>query len=206
MPRRQPRRPSIGLNSCSSCTRCLIFSTGMPSFFARSFCWSLVVRQELVQRRIEEADGRREAFQRLEDADEVLALIRQQLGERLFARLERLGEDHLAHRVDAIAFEEHVLGAASGRCRRRRTRGVARSAPGVSALVRTVIRVAFGAPLHQLREVLERAALLGLGVVLDQALDRLRTRAVLIWPGIDLAGRAVDRKLVAFVEDLAVRP
>jgi hypothetical protein len=26
--------------------------------------------------------------------------------------LERLGEDHLAHRVDAVAFEEHVFGAA----------------------------------------------------------------------------------------------
>ena len=34
------------------------------------------------------------------------------LASAAFALLERLGEDHLAHRVDAIAFEEHVLGAA----------------------------------------------------------------------------------------------
>jgi hypothetical protein len=39
------------------------------------------VREELVQRRVEEADGGREAFQRLEDADEVRLLVRRELGE-----------------------------------------------------------------------------------------------------------------------------
>ena len=39
MPRRQPRCPSIGLNSCSSWTRRAIFSTATPSFCASSFCW-----------------------------------------------------------------------------------------------------------------------------------------------------------------------
>jgi hypothetical protein len=41
-----------------------------PSFLASSAC-ALVVRQELVERRIEQADGRREALEGLEDADEV---------------------------------------------------------------------------------------------------------------------------------------
>ena len=89
----------------------MIFSTGTPIFFARSSCCALVVRQELVQRRIEEADGGREALERLEDAGEVLALIGQQLGQRGLAVVDVVGEDHLAHRVDAVAFEEHVLGA-----------------------------------------------------------------------------------------------
>jgi DNA-binding MarR family transcriptional regulator len=101
------------------------------------------VRQELVQRRVEEADRRRIALQRAEDAGEVLALIRQQLGQRAFPLLERLGEDHLAHRVDAVALEEHVLGAAEADADgAERDRVLVCS--GVSALVRTLMRVAVG--------------------------------------------------------------
>ena len=41
-----------------------------------------------------------------------VALQRQQLGQRGAPRLDRLGEDHLAHRLDLALAEEHVLGAA----------------------------------------------------------------------------------------------
>ena len=41
-----------------------------------------------------------------------LALHRQQLGERGAAALLVVGEDHLAHGDDAVAVEEHMLGAA----------------------------------------------------------------------------------------------
>ena len=44
-----------------------------------------VVRQELVQRRIEQADRHRLAVHRAEQAVEVVALERQQLGQRLLA-------------------------------------------------------------------------------------------------------------------------
>ena len=47
-----------------------------------------------------------------QDALEVAALHGQDLGERALAALEVVGEEHLAHGVDAIALEEHVLGAA----------------------------------------------------------------------------------------------
>src|SRR5436189_164837 len=49
---------------------------------------------------------------RAEDPGEIVALVRQQFRERRLPRLERVGEDHLAHRVDAVPLEEHVLGAA----------------------------------------------------------------------------------------------
>ena len=118
------------------------------------------VRQELVQRRIEEADRRRIALERAEDAGEVLALVRQQLGQRRLPRLERLGEDHLAHRVDAIALEEHVLGAAQAdadRAERDRVlRLLGRVGVGAHAHARRLI-----APLHQLLEALELLGLLG---------------------------------------------
>ncbi len=62
----------------------------------------LGVRQELVERRVEEANRRRVALQRPEDAGEVLALIRQQLGERGLARLDRSrpGSSPASHRCD----------------------------------------------------------------------------------------------------------
>jgi hypothetical protein len=43
------------------------------------------MRHEFVKRGIEQADGGRKTFEGLEDAGEVFALIRQQLGERFFA-------------------------------------------------------------------------------------------------------------------------
>ena len=70
------------------------------------------LRQELVQRRIDGADRDRLAVHRLEDAVEVVALHRQQLGERRPAILLVVGEDHPLHDRNAPLAEEHVLGAA----------------------------------------------------------------------------------------------
>src|SRR5688500_19409295 len=43
---------------------------------------------------------------------EVLLLVREELRERLLARDDVLGEDHLADRTDPLLVEEHVLGPA----------------------------------------------------------------------------------------------
>ena len=72
----------------------------------------LGVRQELMQRRIEQPDGHRQALHDFEQFDEIGALHRQQFRQRGAARLLVLGEDHLAHGADAGFLEEHVLGAA----------------------------------------------------------------------------------------------
>ena len=71
----------------------------------------LGVGQEFMKRRIEEADGGREAFQRLENAGEVGALEWQELSEGFAAALFIRGENHLAHRINTIALKEHVLRA-----------------------------------------------------------------------------------------------
>ncbi len=68
--------------------------------------------QEFMQRRIEQADGDRQARHDLEQLDEILALHGQQLGQRGAAAVLLVGEDHLAHGDDAVGVEEHVLGAA----------------------------------------------------------------------------------------------
>ena len=82
------------------------------------------VRHELVQRRIEGADRHRTLAHHAEDADEVVALHRQELGERLLAVGDGVREDHLAHRRDAVAAEEHVLRAAEADALRAELDGV----------------------------------------------------------------------------------
>ena len=65
-----------------------------------------------MERRIQEADGHRAAVHRLVHGLEVALLIGQDLGQGLLAVLDVVGNDHLAHGLDAVALEEHVLGAA----------------------------------------------------------------------------------------------
>ena len=101
-----------------------------------------VLRQELVKRRVEKANRARPTFQRLENADEVLSLQRQEFAERplvlrdrvggllvlparllqrgqlfdpllLTKPLHRLGdEDQPSEGDDPVSLEEHVLGSA----------------------------------------------------------------------------------------------
>ena len=68
--------------------------------------------QEFVQRGIEQADGHRQARHDLEQVSEILPLHGQQLGERMATTRLVIREDHLAHGHDAVALEEHMLGAA----------------------------------------------------------------------------------------------
>ncbi|MPL94795.1 hypothetical protein SDC9_40953 [bioreactor metagenome] len=70
-----------------------------------------VVRQELMQRRVEEPDADRLARHDVEERDEVGALHRQQTLERDAPVVRRVGKDHLPHQRQAILVEEHVLGA-----------------------------------------------------------------------------------------------
>ena len=69
-------------------------------------------RQELVQRRVEQADRHREPGHRLEDPLEVALLHRKQPLERRAALLLVAGEDHLAHDREPVLGHEHVLGPA----------------------------------------------------------------------------------------------
>ena len=72
----------------------------------------LALGQELMQRRIDRADGDRLAFHGLEHAVEILALQRQQLVQRGAPIGFVVGEDHPLDDRDAAFAEEHVLGAA----------------------------------------------------------------------------------------------
>src|SRR5213075_3016483 len=69
IPSRQPRCPSIGLNSCSSCTRRNLLS-GDAEFICQLILLGVIVRQKFVKRRIEKPDRGGQSFQLSENSDE----------------------------------------------------------------------------------------------------------------------------------------
>jgi hypothetical protein len=139
-------------------------------------------RQKLVERRIEEADRDGQPAHLSKEADEVFALEREQLRQRGGAAARVVGQDHLAHPLDALLFEEHVLRAAEadplGPERTRRAR-VER-------------RVRVGADLHRPRCVGPRHELAEL------AAQRRAHGGHLA--GVDVAAAAVDRDDVALLQ------
>src|SRR5688572_385758 len=68
--------------------------------------------KKFVQWRVEQANPDRIPVHRFEDSLEVRALHRQQLRQRAASAGCVPGDDHLPHGSDAVALEEHVLGAA----------------------------------------------------------------------------------------------
>src|SRR3546814_10647185 len=65
-----------------------------------------------MQRRVEQADGDRQARHHAENLGEIAALLGEQFRKRGAAPVLAVGEDHLAHRGDARGVEEHMLGTA----------------------------------------------------------------------------------------------
>ena len=157
-----------------------------------------VVRQELVQRRVEGADGDRPLAHHPEDAGEVAALDGQELGEGLLALFTSGGQDHLAHGDDAVAAEEHVLGAAQADALGAEGDRVGRlvGLVGVGADEQLTLLVR---PPHDLGVVAVRLALVGLHRALEQHLQHLG-RARLELADDDLADEAVDRDPVALFD------
>ena len=70
------------------------------------------VREEFVQRRVEQSDCYGQTLHCLEDSLEVFSLVGQELFECLFAFGEVACENHFADGVDSVALEEHMFCAA----------------------------------------------------------------------------------------------
>ena len=156
--------------------------------------------QELVQRRIDRPDRHRAAVHRLEHAVEVVALQRQQLVERLAAVGFVVGQDHLLDDRDAAFAEEHVLGAAqadAARAERVGELGLVRLI-GVGADVERPLLVR---PRQDLLEAAVDVRRLGLHLAGDDLQDLARLGRDLA--DLDLAGEAVERHPVAFLDGLA---
>ena len=183
------------MNSCSDSTRALDALGGDAELLGQRLLAVCIVRQELVQRRIDGADRHRPSAHDAEDALEVAALQRQQLGERGAPRAGGVGQDHLAHRLDLALAEEHVLGAAEadalGAEGQRRAALIRLIGVGAHAHPAGLVR-----PGHELGvELIRRGVFRRQRFVDHDAQDLARLRGD--EPAEHLAGGAVDRQLVA---------
>ena len=109
----------MGLNSCKLLTRLLdVLALARP--FSTPDLSAPRLRAAEIRATADRGNGWSPGspFNALENPDEIFALIRQQFRQRLFAVLHVVGQDHLAHGVDAIAFKEHMLRAAQADARR----------------------------------------------------------------------------------------
>ena len=159
------------------------------------------VGQELVERRIEQAHGDREALHGLEDAFEVGLLHGEQALEGALALGGVRRQDHPPDQHDPVLGEEHVLGAAQADplgAQGARGAGVA----GVSALARTRRRRARSAQARTSTKAAAAGRRLG---ALEQVAQHLALPGRQL-AGDHLAGGAVDRQGVALVEDPAADP
>ena len=203
MPRRQPRKPSIGLNSCSSLHALGDLLDRDAQLLRQIVLRAVVVRQEFMQRRIEEANRRRQAFQLFEDADEVFLLIRQQLGQRRFAVVDVAPPESSRAWRRCDRLRRTCARCGKGRCRVAPNATALAVCSGVSALVRTCRRVTLPHQSISLLEHLIGLAFLGIERFLDQHLDDFRSGGRQL-ARINFAGRAVDGEEIAFLEDRAI--
>ena len=141
--------------------------------------------QELMERRVEEADGDGLAHHGLVDLLEVLLLHGLDLGQSPLALLHGVGDDHLADGGDTVGIKEHVLGAAQAHALGAEVLGLTGVLGGVGVGADLEVTELVG-PVH---DALELAGDLGLGGV--QAL------------AVDVAGGAVQADPVAFLIGLA---
>ena len=137
--------------------------------------------QELVERGIQETDGNRTAFHDLVQSLEVTLLIGQDLGQSSLTGLNVLGNDHLAHSLDTLALEEHVLGTAQADALCTEVAGLLGVTRGVSVGVNLQL-TELVRPAHEAAEVAGNGSRSG-G-------DGLT---------VDVAGGAVDGNVVALV-------
>ncbi len=140
-------------------------------------------RQELMQRRIEQADDDRVAVHGPEETFKVAALHGQQQIQRRLAACLAAGRDHLLHDGQTFFFEEHVLGAAE-----------ADAFGAVAAGTLCILRIVGIGPDTQLANLVGPTEQgLQLGLILKVRILGLKLADE------DLAGAAVDAQPVAFV-------
>ena len=131
------------------------------------------VRQEFVQGRIEQADGRGQSVERAEDAGEVAPLVGEKFRHGRFAAFLRVGQDHLAHRVDAVALKEHMFRAAKADALRAESHRVG-DLVGLVRVGADLQAAELVRPGHELRVDAVGGALLRVERLFDQDLDDFR--------------------------------
>ena len=152
-------------------------------FFGQILLRRVVVRQEFVQRRIEEADRRRQALQFPEDADEIVASGTAAFWPAPFSGLPGCRPESFRAWRQCGCPRRTCARCGTGRCPWRRTRSALAACSGVSALVRTCSLVTLRHQSISLLEHLVGRAFLGHRAISRPAPGRFPTRRSCISPG-----------------------
>ncbi len=94
---------------CQRIHTLLDFLYAYAHFLSHGLLTCQIVRYELVERWVEQADVHVATIHSLEDAVEVSLLIWEELGKCFFTTLHRICQNHLAHRNNLLIIKEHVL-------------------------------------------------------------------------------------------------
>ena len=171
---------------------------GNAEFFRKVKLLLFRLRKKFVQRRVEQANRCRQAFQLTENAFKVAALIREQLVDGGATPFQIRRENHFAHGVDTIAFEEHVFRAGKPDALRAESNRDSRLRRCVRVRAHAEARYLF-TPRHQLSEIFVSGGFFRLFVPAnDTENDVARSRGDL--PEINISGRAVDTHPFAFLD------
>ena len=163
---------------------------GDSEFFGQIPLGCFIVGDELMEGRIEEADGGGQAFQRLENPCEIGALGGQKFGQGFAPFICIFRQNHFADMVDTVSLKEHVFRAAE-------SDALGSEGDCVSHLVRLVgvgADFKFPAlicPLHQLGEHAVDGAFGWGQIFVDQDADNIGGRGFHL-PGEDFPRGAID--------------
>jgi hypothetical protein len=178
------------------------FVAGNSKFASQCVLRSVIVRQELMERRIEKPYRCRQPIQRAKYGDEIVPLVREQLSQGFLPVLSIARQNHFSHGIDPVAFKKHVLSATETDALGAKTDGVLDLLGRVS--VRANIELAtFVRPLHQRRIISVALTFLWLESLADEDLDDLG-RCSRDLPGEHHARRAINGDEIAFLERMAV--
>ena len=153
---------------------------------------------ELMKRRIEEANGSGTSLESTEDSHEVLFLVGEEFPEGLGATCIIFCQNHLAHCIDAIALEKHVFGPGEANPFRPKLDRVLNLARGIGIRTHTQFSESVG-PAHELLEFLVSRTTLGRGLVLQKPLNDLRRRGFQL-SGINITHKSIEREVVTLLQ------
>ena len=170
---------------------------GNAEFFREVELLLLRLREEFVQRRVEQANRCRQAFELAEDTFKVSALIRKQFVHCRAASFQIRCENHFANGVDTIAFKEHVFRAGKTDALRAERNGDGGLRRRVRIRAHAEARYLF-APRHQLGKVFVRRRLFGFFVPADNTENDIAGRRCNLSEE-HIAGRPVNAHPFAFL-------
>ena len=158
----------------------------------------LVMWQELMQGRIKQTNCGRTTLQCFKDSGEILALKGEKLFQCRSSILFVIRQNHLAHRINPIALEEHMLRAAKTNSAGSESNGIG-NLRGRIRIRPDALLCGLLAPVHQLGEILIIATFLRIQFFVYQYLNNFRRSGFQLTTKYFTSG-TIDRHKISLFE------